>query len=147
MLFAQISALSLHWLTSIIDPLTTHRNFLVAQIIYLSGVCITIHWANESRKCPPEYHPTSVRTLIQAHLQRKGIMSFVTTISNYCILECDRFGCNNKMEHPDQKTLKKLASWCGWDRRGDEWLCPKCVEEIGSTKHLRKGSRKVPNAA
>jgi hypothetical protein len=75
------------------------------------------------------------------------MMPFVTTTSNYCFLECDRSGCNRKMEHREEKALKRLASLCGWDKKGDEWICPNCVEEIRSKKDLGIRTRRVPRAA
>ena len=74
-------------------------------------------------------------------------MPFVTTMSHYCFLECDRPGCNRKMEHSDEKALKKLAAVCGWENKGEEWICPKCVEEIRSKKHLGRRSKRLPRAA
>lgn len=74
-------------------------------------------------------------------------MAFVTTTSRYCFVECDRTGCNRKMEHSDPTALKRLASVCGWDRKGDEWLCPNCVKEIGNRMAAGKGVKRVPRAA
>jgi hypothetical protein len=51
------------------------------------------------------------------------------------------------MEHSDEKALKRLASVCGWDNKGKEWICPGCVEEIGSKKDLRRRSGRVRRAA
>jgi hypothetical protein len=73
-------------------------------------------------------------------------MGLVTTVGNYCYVQCDRRNCNKKLEHVDLKLLKELARVCGWERSGTQWTCPTCSEraEAGkASKTKRKRNRKV----
>jgi len=33
------------------------------------------------------------------------------------------------MEHIDETLLRQLAGLCGWESRGNEWICPECVKK------------------
>ena len=60
-------------------------------------------------------------------------MGIITTMGKFCYVECDMPNCNKKMEHNDEKLLKKLAKSCGWENRDEQWICPNCVEKSGKT--------------
>ena len=70
-------------------------------------------------------------------------MGLVTTVGNYCYIECDSRNCNKKMEHVDVKILKDLARLCGWKRGGPQWTCPTCSEQAED----RKPSKTSRNAS
>ena len=65
-------------------------------------------------------------------------MGLVTTVGNYCYVQCDRRNCNKKMEHVDLKLLKDLAQLCGWERSDDRWTCPGCSEQPEERKPSKK---------
>lgn len=69
-------------------------------------------------------------------------MGLVTTVGNYCYIQCDRRNCNKKMEHVDLKLLKDLARLCGWESSGSRWTCPSCSEQPEESKPSKK-KRKV----
>jgi hypothetical protein len=69
-------------------------------------------------------------------------MGLVTTVGNYCYVQCDRRNCNKKMEHVDLKLLKDLARLCGWERSDSQWTCTSCSEQPAESKPSKK-KRKV----
>jgi hypothetical protein len=65
-------------------------------------------------------------------------MGLITTVGNYCYVQCDGRNCNKKMEHVDLKLLKDLAHLCGWENSGDRWTCPGCSEQAVQRKPSKK---------
>ena len=55
-------------------------------------------------------------------------MGLIRTMGGFCYVECDTRNCTKKMEHVDEKLLRELAGLCGWEMRGNEWICQNCVE-------------------
>ena len=55
-------------------------------------------------------------------------MGMVRTMGTFCYVECDTGNCRKKMEHVDERLLLQLAGLCGWEKRGNQWMCPNCVE-------------------
>jgi len=55
-------------------------------------------------------------------------MGLILTTGNFCYVECDSRNCTKKMEHVDERVLRQLAGLCGWESRGDQWMCPNCAE-------------------
>jgi hypothetical protein len=70
-------------------------------------------------------------------------MGLVTTVGNYCYVQCDRRDCNNKIEHIDIKLLKDLSRLCGWKRSGSQWTCQSCSKQVED----RKPSKTGPNVS
>jgi len=60
-------------------------------------------------------------------------MGMIRTLGNFCYVECDARDCTKKMEHVDETLLRQLAGLCGWESKGDQWICPNCLE-ISSRK-------------
>ncbi len=59
-------------------------------------------------------------------------MGLIVTTSNYCFVQCDGPRCNKKIENVDKKALLRLVKLCGWEERGELWLCEDCAK---STDH------------
>lgn len=57
-------------------------------------------------------------------------MGLTVTTSNYCFVQCDGPRCAKKIENVDKKALLRLASLCGWEQRGELWLCEDCVKRV-----------------
>ena len=55
-------------------------------------------------------------------------MGLIRTMGGFCYVECDTRNCNKKMEHVDERVLLQLAELCGWENRGNEWICPNCAK-------------------
>jgi hypothetical protein len=51
------------------------------------------------------------------------------------------------MEISNEQLLEKLAEACDWQKRGNLWFCPDCVEEMGKKKYLRRRPRRTSKAA
>ena len=62
-------------------------------------------------------------------------MGLITTLGNFCFIECDELNCSKKIEHVDINLLKEISALCGWKERGRRWRCPEC-----NAKMLREGS-------
>ena len=56
-------------------------------------------------------------------------MGLIRTIGGFCYVECDGRNCTKKMEHIDERLLRQLAGLCGWEDRGNQWICPECVKK------------------
>jgi len=56
-------------------------------------------------------------------------MGLIRTMGKFCYVECDARDCSHKMEHVDERLLRQLAGLCGWESRGDRWICPECVKK------------------
>ncbi len=69
-------------------------------------------------------------------------MGVVRTLSNFCFIECDRTGCNRKMEHIDEKILKQLAKLCKWENNAELWLCPECAQKEIVVEEVLSGAKK-----
>jgi hypothetical protein len=75
-------------------------------------------------------------------------MGLIRASGRFCYLQCDALNCNKKMEHFDKRTLRSLAKLCGWEERGDEWICWNCAEKPdGRGKGSPKSKEKVASAA
>ena len=61
-------------------------------------------------------------------------MGLIRTMGGFCYVECDTRNCNKKMEHVDERLLRELAGLCGWESRGNEWICPECVKKEESSR-------------
>lgn len=57
-------------------------------------------------------------------------MGLVTTMGKYCFITCDGPHCSKKIEHLDTDQVKQLARLCGWERHGEQWICPACAEKL-----------------
>jgi hypothetical protein len=69
-------------------------------------------------------------------------MGLVTTMGKYCFIQCDGPACTKKIEHIDPEQVKQLVMLCGWEREGDQWMCPACVEAHYGSIPPRKGRSK-----
>jgi hypothetical protein len=61
-------------------------------------------------------------------------MGLIRTMGGFCYVECDTRNCTKKMEHIDERLLLQLAGLCGWEGRGDQWICPECVNKEKSRR-------------
>jgi hypothetical protein len=72
-------------------------------------------------------------------------MGLIRTMGGFCFIECDTRNCTKKVEHVDEKLLRELAVLCGWERRGNQWICPDCAEipskGPGKTSRARQKTR------
>lgn len=64
-------------------------------------------------------------------------MGLVTTVGQYCYVQCDQRNCNRKMEHIDQALLKDLARLCGWKHNRGRWTCPACAQQSAPKQRSR----------
>ena len=69
-------------------------------------------------------------------------MGLIRTMGKFCYVECDTQNCTKKMEHIDEKLLRQLAGLCGWERRGNQWICPNCAEHSSRRPAGASGSRR-----
>ena len=68
-------------------------------------------------------------------------MGLVKTMGTFCFVECDMRNCNKKIEQNEEKALKQLAKLCGWEERGDRWICSECVK-----KETKRKAKKSPRS-
>jgi hypothetical protein len=69
-------------------------------------------------------------------------MGLVKTMGRYCFITCDGPDCSKKIEHVDLEQVKQLARLCGWERRGEQWICPDCAARLfGDTPSGRPKGR------
>lgn len=72
-------------------------------------------------------------------------MGLVKTMGKYCFIQCDRPDCTKKIEHIDPETLKQLVLLCGWEKSGDQWICPACAERLlGKTPAGKRPRSSLP---
>ena len=44
-------------------------------------------------------------------------MGLIHAAGNFCYVECDTQNCTKKIEHIDERVLRQLAGWSGWERQ------------------------------
>ncbi len=74
-------------------------------------------------------------------------MALVRTIGTFCYIACDRRNCTRKIEQNDEEALLQLAKICGWERRGDRWVCSECVKKEPPKTGKKKSSKSQRKAA
>ena len=67
-------------------------------------------------------------------------MGVVTSMTNFCYLQCDNSNCRKKVHHYGEMILKQMARLLGWENRGEQWLCPSCVKRAEQVP----GNRETP---
>jgi hypothetical protein len=68
-------------------------------------------------------------------------MGLIRTIGNFCYVECDSRNCTKKMEHVDVKLLRQMAGLCGWEGKGNQWICPECVKKAKSSRRSGRSTK------
>ncbi len=68
-------------------------------------------------------------------------MGLVTTMGKFCYIECDTLNCGKKIEKSGENLLRELAYLCGWQSRGNQWVCPNCAEKEKAKRMVRRAAR------